>query len=81
MSLSAWVMEVKARSPDTASIARISQSDQQILTMSGERIREPDCNWEKTMEMKSPEMADQLTKTGVETPCNDKTLIFMNQEY
>ena len=35
----AWVMEVKARRPDTARMTRMSQSDQQIFTKSEERMR------------------------------------------
>jgi len=68
MSFRAWVKVVKARSPDTESPVRISQSDQLMWRISGERMREADSIKEKPMEMTSPEIADQLTRTGVETP-------------
>ena len=63
-------MEVKARRPEIASPTRIIQSDQLIFTMSAESMRHPGITWEKLTVMMSPEMADQLTRTGVETPWN-----------
>ena len=69
-------MEVKASRPDTASPVRMSQSDQLMLTISGERMRESDCSREKTIAMNSPEIAAQLTKTGVETPWNVKISVW-----
>ena len=67
MSLRAFVIEVKARRPDTARPMRMNQSDQLILMTSVERMRESDCSWENMTAMISPDIADQLTRMGAET--------------